>query len=165
MATQPAGVAVSGVATQVYVPASVKPSAFISNVGGSTAYLGGAAVTTASGFALYPNQTINMPNYATGIWAVAAVSTLGTTTTLSAAVAAGTNAIFVPAGSGYAQGSQLQVGTGNAAETFTVSSVSGTGGTAVTLSSSTRWAHASGENVASLTASAGTSLNVLAGVR
>ena len=164
MAFQATGVAVSGIATQVYNPATVgSPTATISNVGSSVAYIGGSAVTVATGLALYPNQQVDLPSYATGIWAVAAPGTLGTATTLSAAVAAGTNAIFIPGGSGYGTGSTVQVGTGNAAETLTISTI--TSGTAITFTTSTRWAHASGENVALMTTPAGTSLNVLAGTR
>lgn len=164
MAYQSLGVPVSVLATQVYVPPAVgSPTATVANIGSSTAYIGGSAVTVNTGLALTPNQIIDFPAYTTGIWAVAAIGTTGTATSLSAAVAAGTNAIFIPAGSGYGAGTNLQIGTGSAAEVIAVTSLAS--GTAITLTTNTRWAHASGEAVAQVTSSAGTCLNIQAGTR
>lgn len=163
MAFQPVNAAVSGIASQVYNPAAVgTPTASIYNSGNSIAYLGGSAVTFATGFALYPGQGIEMPSYSTGIWAIAAPGTLGTSSTLSANVASGTNASIIASTSGFGTSSTVQVGAGNAAETLTIATISGTN---VTFTTNTRWAHASGEAVALMTAPQGTSLNVLAGTR
>ena len=161
MAFQPSGVAVSGAATQVYVPASVgSPTATITNTGKTTAYIGGASVTVSTGLALFPNQMIDFPAYTTGIWAVAAAGTLGPAATLSAAGTVAALTLAVTATSGFGTSTVLQVGSGTAAETLTVAT---TTGTTVTFTTAARWAHASGEAISLVNASQGTSLSVLAG--
>lgn len=161
MAFQATGVAVGGAATQVYVPAAVgTPNATITNTSGNTLYLGGSTVTVATGLALFPNQMVDFPAYATGIYAIAAPGTLGTASTLSAAGTAAALTLAVTATTGFGTGTTLQVGAGNAAETLIVAS---TTGTTVTFTTAARWAHSSGEAISLVNAPKGGSLTVLAG--
>ncbi len=161
MAFQTTGVAVGGAATQVYFPAAVgSPTATITNTSGSTLYLGGSTVTVATGLALFPNQMVDLPSYATGIYAIAAPGTLGTASTLSAAGTATQVTLAITSATGFLQGNVLQVGTGNAAEALTVLSATGT---TVTFTTGARWAHGSGEAVSLVNAPKGGSLTVLAG--
>jgi hypothetical protein len=161
MAFQATGVAVGGAATQVYFPAAVgSPNAVITNTSGNTIYVGGSTVTVATGLQLFPNQTLDLQSYPTGIYAIAAPGTLGTASTLSAAGTASALTLAVTATTGFGTSTILQVGTGNAAETLTVAS---TTGTTITFTTGARWAHASGEAIALVSAPKGGSLTVLAG--
>jgi len=162
MASQPVNVAVSAAAVQVYNPAVVgTPNVFIANLSASVnVYLGGSAVTYASGFRLGPGQTVDLSPAAAGIWAICNPGTTGTSSTLSGAAASGTAVVVAASATGFSTGSIVQIGTGNAAETGVVSSVSG--GT-VTLSSGIRFDHASGATIALVNAGQGVSVNVNTG--
>jgi uncharacterized protein YqfB (UPF0267 family) len=162
MAAQPVSVAVSAAAVQIYNPAVVgTPNAFIANNGTQPVYLGGSAVTFATGFVLYPGQIIDLAKAPAAIWAVCAPGTTGTSTTFTNAVAAGAGTVNSAATSGFSAGQVLALGTGNAQETLAVSSV--TNGTTVVFTTATRFAHASGETLALVNASLGTSVNVSTG--
>jgi hypothetical protein len=164
MAVQPTCVPVSGAATQVYNPAAVgSPNVTIFNNGTQPAYLGGVAVTAASGFLLPPQQGFDLPYATIGIWAVAGPGTVGTATTLGAAAAQGAGTVNAAATSGFSAGNTLQIGTGSAAETGVVGTIPS--GTSVVFTSGLRFAHSSGEALALVSAPLGTSLNVLAGTR
>lgn len=155
---------VSASVVQIYSPAAVgTPTVFVFNTGTSSVYIGGSNVTFATGLQLLPGQQLEFPNYPYGIWAVCNPGTTGTSTTLSAAAAQAGTSVTVGATSGYSAGQVLQVGTASAAETVVVSTVPN--GTTVTFTTGLRWAHASGETLALVNASAGSSLNVMAGTR
>jgi len=164
MAVQPTSVPVSGVATQVYTPATVgTPNVTLFNNGSQPAYLGSAAVTAATGFLLPPQQGFDLPFASAGIWAVAAAGTLGTATTLGLDAAQGAGTVNAASTSGYSAGNVLQIGTGSAAETAVIGTIPS--GTAVVFTSGLRFAHVSGEALALVSAPLGTSLNILAGTR
>lgn len=162
MASQPVCVPVNAPAVQVYNPAVVgSPNVYLANNGPVPVYLGGSAVTFASGLALYPGQIIDMAKAPTAIWAVANPGVTGTSTTLSLAAAAAAGTVNATATSGFSPGFALQIGTGNAAEVLTVNTVPN--GTTVTFTTATRWAHASGETLALVNAAQGASVNVVTG--
>jgi hypothetical protein len=162
MSSQPASVAVSAAAVQIYNPAVVgTPNAFIANNGSQPVYLGGSAVTFATGFALYPGQVVDLAKAPAGIWAVCNPGTTGTSTTLTNAAAAAAGTVNSASTSGFSAGQVLQLGVGNAAEALTVSSV--TNGTTVVFSTPVRFAHASGETLALVNAPLGSSVNVNTG--
>ncbi len=157
----PHNAAISALATQVYVPAAAgQPNVTLFNNGRNAIYLGGSSVTAGTGLPLNPNQSISLPRAFTGIWGVCSTGFLGTATTFSANVAAGTNAAFLTATSGYGTGSTLQLGTGSNAETVSIATLAGT---AVTFTSNTLFTHLSGDAASLVSAPLGSTLAIQRG--
>ncbi len=83
--------------TKVYNPAVVgTPHAVIFNNGASFAYLGGSAVTPATGFPFPPGAQISLPYANFSIWGVDGGVTVGTpATSLSAAAVTGAGTVVL----------------------------------------------------------------------
>lgn len=119
--------AISGTGTLIYTPAkSGTPTFFVTNTGPSVVYLGQANVQPGGGFPLYTNQTIDLSNQPSSIYAVSGVTPTATTTTSTAAANSGATAVAVTSGTGIANGAIIQIGSGSNAETTSVTSGGGT---------------------------------------
>lgn len=152
---------VSALATQVYVPAAAGlPNVNLFNNSGVTLYLGSSAVTAGTGLPLAPNQGISLPRTFTGIWAVCGTGTLGTATTLAADAGAGTTSTTMTATTGFGTANTLVIGSGAAAETVSIATITGS---VVTLSAGTKFGHVSGEAVSLVNAPLAGSLSIQRG--
>lgn len=149
---------------KIYNPASVgTPHAVIFNNGASFAYIGGSAVTSASGLPFPPGAQLSLPyaNYA--IWGVDGGTTYGTpSTSLSANIAAGATAVtFTTAGTvSFSTAQTIAIGIGTGQEFVTISTMSGT---SITFTAPVLYDHVSGATAATVTGQSATSLSVNAG--
>jgi|SRR5277367_181543 len=157
-----ANFAVGNVAVPVFVPnpSAHSPSVTIYNSGPSVIYLGGSDVTSATGLPLYVNAEVAFPNAPSTLYAIGAVSTTGTGTTLASNAAAGGTTVALTSSGNYSVGEVLVVGASGAAETVTVSTL--TGGTGISITSPTRLDHVNGGTVALVLTSQSTNLSVTA---
>jgi hypothetical protein len=157
-----ANFAVSGVPVPVFVPnpSAHTPSVTIYNSGPSTIFLGGSAVSAATGLLLCPQAEISFPKVLSTIWAVGATGVTGTGTTLTANVAAGSTVAAVTSSGNWITGNTIVIGISGAAETVIISTL--TGGTGVSFTTPTDFDHISGGTVALVNAAQGTNLNVTA---
>jgi hypothetical protein len=154
---------VASLRTQVYNPAAVgTPHCVIFNSGASPAYIGGSAVTPATGLLFPPGAQLSLPYASYAIWACDGGITTGTpVSSLSSAAASGAGTVVIAAGTaGFGAGATIQVGVGNGSET--VSIVSNTGGTAI-ISPNFVFDHNSAATVVTIATQAATSLSVNAG--
>lgn len=152
--------AVSAAPAQVYVPPSNgSPTAFITNVGPSVVYLGGANVTSTNGLPLPANQSLDLSRMSYSIYSVSGWAVTATATTLSAPIASGVTTVPLTSGTGTANGQTILIGTGSAAEVVAI--ISGGGTTSVTTTA-TQYDHKTGAAVTVVT-SQGSSVNVVAG--
>lgn len=151
-------VPVSAPAAQVYWPAAYgHPSCVVVNVGGSNIYVNNNGAG-ASGLLLQPNDEVSFSHAVFPIYAVAANVTLGTTITTGAAFSAGATTITLSGnGTALGTGSTIALGGSTTTEYLTVATISGT---TVTTTSATVFDHASGVNMALVSAVAGSSARV-----
>lgn len=155
----PNNVSVTPAAMLVFTPTpSVQASVRFYNAGSGTAYVGGTGVTPGSGFPIPPgNRPLELQNINTNLYACSGIQSVGATTTLSGAAAAGATTFTVA--SAVVVGAWLRVGNGTGVEYVQVASGTGT----VTTSSALLYDHAASATVATVTASP-TPLSVQAGV-
>jgi hypothetical protein len=141
---------VTAVPVQVYVPPpSGTPHVILFNEGTSTVYVGQAGVTPANGI-LVPAQTeVKLPAAAVALYAVSGANPTSTSATTTAPANSAATSLPVTSGSGLVNGSQIQVGSGSAAENVTV--VSGGGTTTLTITA-LNYDHKSGATVTLLSA-------------
>lgn len=126
---------VTGDAVLVYTPASQGvPHVTLINEGTAPVYIGGAAVTVASGLPLAPTQQISLPFAPSSLYAVSGSALTATTANTNAAANSGATSLAFAGNFGTAavNGQQVQVGTGSAAEVTTISTGGGTGTLTVT---------------------------------
>lgn len=153
--------AVSAAPVQIYVPpSSGNPTAFITNSGPNVVYLGGANVTSTNGLPLPANQSLDLSRMVYPIYAVSGWSVTAIATTLSSAIASGVTTVPLTSGTGTANGQQILIGTGSAAEVVTITSGGGTA--SATVAPATSYDHKITAAVTVVT-SLGSSANVVAG--
>jgi hypothetical protein len=144
---------VSATATQIYVvPPYGKSSISVFNNSNAPVYLGGSAVTAASGAALPPGTQLQLTNTTSGLWAISGPGVLGTASTLSANVAVGATTASITATSGFGTSTTLLIGANAGSsdgETVTIATLTGT---SATFTSATRFAHLSGEAISLVSA-------------
>lgn len=150
------------VAAVLFQPESTSSHVVLSNEGAGTVYVGGAAVTAASGLPLLPGQGVVLPVVQSAVYGVSGPGAAGTVTdTLSAAAAAGATALTVASGgASFTAGMLVQVGSGATAEVVTA----GSGSTATSIVvSALRFDHASGAAVTEMLGGTGGSVHVTVG--
>jgi hypothetical protein len=160
----PNNLSVTPVPVQVFTPTPGAPASVrVYNAGSSVAYVGGANVSPVSGFAILPgNRPVALQNINVNLYACSGVSAVvATTGVLNAAVAAGTSAFTLSAGS-VAAGNYVRVGNGTGVE-YVQANTASVSGTTVSTTTPLLYDHAASATVATVTAAA-VPISVQAGV-
>jgi hypothetical protein len=149
---------VGATAVQVFVPPpSGIPNLVLFNNSQNPIFVGGSAVTATSGIQIQPNVEVVLPRTNVAVWAICGTGTLGTATTLTAAIASGGTTVTMTGTTGFGTANTLQIGSSYGAETVVVNTIAST---VVTFTTGTRFAHASGEAVSLVSAPATGSVQV-----
>ena len=125
-----------------YPPTSGQPHAYLFNNGPQNVWLGGSAVSTASGFLLAPNNAIDLSTAAGTIYGIAGGNQVSPSSTTSAASAvAGTSLTVASGGTAFTAGMTIIIEPGTARQEVTSVSASAAG--SVNTSPAMTFAHPS----------------------
>jgi hypothetical protein len=141
-----------------FPPAYGHPSVSITNIGAANLLLGSTVSTQCGGLILQPNDQIVFTHAVFPLYACAQNVTLGTTITTNAAYSQGAGTfVLTSTGTALGTGSTVQLGTALTAEYLTIGTISAA--TIITTALS-QFDHASGVNMALVTAVSGSSVHV-----